>query len=106
MQRTRRNRAKISGSHERPRLAIFRSNRFLYAQLIDDDKGKTLVSASSREVKSGKSKTDTAILVGELIAKRAIDAKIKKVVPDRRSYQYHGRIKALIEGARKAGLQI
>ncbi len=101
--------AKIFGRMDKPRLAIFRSNRFIYAQLIDDEKGKTLASAASSEQdKSGKrkSKTDAAYDVGGSIAEKAAKLGIKKAVFDRRSYAYHGRVKALAEGARKGGLKI
>ncbi len=89
----------------RPRLAVFRSNRYIYAQLIDDVAGSTLAAASSREsgVTSGKP-VDTAAKVGELLAERATAKKIKKVVFDRGGYQYHGRVAALADGARKGGL--
>ena len=104
-----RTRAKISGSHDRPRLAVFRSNRAVYAQLIDDVKGHTLASASSRELE-GKQKKENgkaqAHAVGELIAKRALALGVKKAVFDRRSYLYHGRVESLAEGARKGGLTI
>lgn len=112
--RHRRVRAKISGTAKVPRLAVFRSNKHIYGQLIDDDKGKTIISASDAEIKSKtKSKTqkeDTrkvmlARQVGELIAQKALKEKIKKVVFDRGGYKYHGRVKALAEGARQAGLK-
>jgi large subunit ribosomal protein L18 len=107
--RQRRIRARIFGSPEKPRLAVFRSNRSIYAQLIDDGSGKTLAAASSLEFKSSKqkkSKTEMAYIIGELIAKRALKLGIKKAVIDRRSYLYHGRVKSLAEGARNGGLQI
>ena len=110
-----RNSTRIIGFSTRPRLAINRSNTSTYAQLIDDAKGITLISASSREIsaKGGsvsggkadkKSKTETARLVGELLAKRATEKGIKEVVFDRRGYRYHGRVRAFAEGARKGGL--
>lgn len=106
--RVRRTRAKLFGTSEKPRLAVFRSNRFIYAQLIDDEKGRTLVSASSRELKSAekKSKTGSAVSVGELLAKKAKETGITDAVFDRRSYLYHGRIKALAEAVRKEGIRI
>lgn len=107
--RTRRVRAKIFGIGVRPRLAVFRSNRFIYAQLIDDEKARTLASASSRALPKedkGKSKIEQARRVGELLAKSALTAGIKRVVFDRRSYRYHGRVRALAEGVRAAGLQV
>lgn len=94
----------IRGTLERPRLSVFRSNKALYAQIIDDTKGKTLVSASSRDVKDAKTKTSQAKAVGVLIAQRAKEAGISKVVFHRSHYQYHGRVKALAEGAREGGL--
>jgi large subunit ribosomal protein L18 len=107
--RTTRNRAKIFGTAKQPRLAVSRSNRFIYAQLIDDEKSHTLVHASGKEVmKGGKAlpKSQASKLVGELIAKRAVEKGIKSAVFDRRGYKYHGRVKALADGARAAGLKI
>jgi len=100
-------RAKISGSKSRPRLAVFRSNKYISAQLIDDKKGTTLIACSSREEKGGKkiTKEEAANNLGKILAEKALKDGIKEVVFDRRSYQYHGRIKALAEGARKAGLK-
>lgn len=102
-------RAKIFGTMEKPRLAVFRSNRHIYAQLIDDAKSRTLVSASTYELgKEGskEKKTGKAVRVGELIAKKAIEAGVKTAVLDRRAYKYHGRVKAVAEGARKVGMKI
>lgn len=104
LRRSRRVRSKVRGAAERPRLSIFRSNAAMYAQLIDDVLGKTLASASSRTAKKGK-KTDAAAEVGESIAGRAKELGIKEVAVDRGSYRYHGRVKALVEAARKAGLR-
>ena len=100
-------RAKISGTTECPRLCVFRSNKGIYAQIIDDTVGKTLVSASTldKEVKTKASNIEAAKEVGELVAKRAIKAGIKNVVFDRGGYIYHGKIKALAEAAREAGLK-
>lgn len=100
-------RKRVHGSAAQPRLAVFRSNRYIYAQIIDDDGARTLVSASSREAPfSGKSLTaETAAAVGELIGKRAKDAGIEEVVFDRGGYAFHGRVKALADGAREAGLE-
>jgi large subunit ribosomal protein L18 len=98
-------RKKISGDAGRPRLAVYRSNRHIYAQLIDDRKAITLAQASDREV-SGEGKTARAKAVGELIAQRAKDAGIERVVFDRGGRMYHGRVAALAEGAREGGLQI
>ena len=101
-------RAKVSGTPEVPRLNVFRSNQNIFAQIIDDTKGTTLVSASSidKDLKlANGSNIDAATKVGELIAKRAKEAKIKKVVFDRGGYLYHGRVKALAEAARANGLE-
>lgn len=103
-----RTRAKLFGSPDRPRLAVFRSNRTIYAQVIDDEKGKTLVQASSRELKSEekkKNKTEQAVLVGKLLAVRATEHGIKTVVFDRRRYRYHGRVAALSESVKKGGIK-
>lgn len=106
-QRIRRGRYKISGTKEKPRLAVYRSNRHINLQLIDDNVGKTLVSASTRELKDGKkTKTEEARAVGELLAKKAKEAKIESANFDRRFYKYHGRVKAVAEGARDGGLNI
>ena len=100
-------RGKISGTAECPRLDVFRSNSNIYAQLIDDVKGVTLVSASSVEKDFGESKgnKEQARKVGQLIAKRALEKKIEEVVFDRGGYVYHGRVKELAEGAREGGLK-
>jgi len=106
LRRVRRVRVKISGTPTCPRLAVFRSNKHIYAQLIDDTKGHTLASASSFEYNGPKiSKTEMAKFVGSLIAKKAKELGITKVVFDRRWYKYHGRIKALAESARSLGLE-
>jgi len=103
-------RRKIHGTAERPRLAVFRSLKHIYAQIIDDDAGHTLVAASSLEpelrqqLKSGGNK-EAAALVGKRLGERAKEKGIEKVVFDRRHYRYHGRIKALADAAREAGLQ-
>ena len=110
-------RAKIAGTAERPRLAVYRSNRHIYAQLVDDDAARTLVSASDREVEGegddqgkrqgqGKGKTAPAKAVGELLAERARSAGIERVVFDRGGRLFHGRVAALAEGAREKGLRI
>lgn len=97
-------RFRITGTPERPRLAVFRSAKHIYAQIIDDVEGVTLVSASTLNVNAEGTKTDAAKAVGEAVAKKALDAGITKVVFDRGGNIYHGRIKALAEGAREAGL--
>ncbi len=92
------------GTADRPRLAVFRSNRFVYAQLIDDDKGVTLAFASSKDVK-GKTMREDAKIVGERIAKAALGVGVKKVVFDRGGFTYSARVKALADAAREGGLQ-
>ncbi len=99
-----RSRNKIKGTPERPRLAVFRSTQHIYAQIIDDTVGKTLVAASTLEVKVDGTKTDAARAVGAAVAKKALENGIEKVVFDRGGNLYHGRIQALAEGAREAGL--
>ena len=96
-------RKKVSGTSERPRLAVFRSNKEIYAQLIDDVAGNTLASASSKEAKGNK--TEQAAAVGVLIAANAKKAGVETVVFDRGGFLYHGRVKALAESAREAGLK-
>lgn len=103
-------RKKISGTSERPRLTIFKSNANIYAQIIDDAVGVTLVSASTldKEIKGnleGASNKDAAKKVGEVIGKRAVDKGITEVVFDRSGYQYHGKVKELAEACREAGLK-
>jgi large subunit ribosomal protein L18 len=103
-------RQKVSGSDAKPRLCVFRSLNHIYAQVIDDSQGHTLVSASTldTEIKGdskGKSKTDRAEMVGLLLAKRAAKKKISQVAFDRGGYKYHGRVKALADAARKGGLK-
>ncbi len=102
-------RNKISGAVERPRLTVFRSARHIYAQVVDDTSGRTLASAStlSRDLRGtleSDNKTDAAKKVGALIARVCIEKKIEKVVFDRNGYLYHGRVKALADAAREAGL--
>lgn len=104
--RQKRNRAKIYGTAEKPRLSVFRSNRYTYAQLIDDAKQTTLVSASAKEVESSGKKTGLAKAVGKLIAEKAQKLGIKQAVFNKGSYLYHGRVKAVAEGARENGLKI
>lgn len=106
IRRIRRTRAKINGTAERPRLSVYRSNKQIFAQLIDDVNGKTLIGATSFEIKEKKSPTELAQLTGVNLAKKAIAKKINTAVFDRRGYQYHGRVKALAEGAREGGLKI
>ena len=105
--RHRRVRTKISGTPECPRLCVFRSNTNVYAQVIDDTKGVTLVQASTldKEVKTKHSNKEAAKEVGTLVAKRALEKNIKTVVYDRGGYVYHGVVKELAEAAREAGLE-
>ena len=125
--RHRRVRAKISGTAQRPRLCVFRSANHIYTQLIDDDKGKTLLSASDQEIKKPRTRANKSLSgpkteikkdqkpltkkvavaheVGKLIAEKALKKKIEKVVFDRGGFAYHGRVKALAEAARKGGLK-
>ena len=99
-------RKKVQGTTERPRLSVFKSNKYIYAQLIDDSTGKTIVSSSSLKLDTkGKTKTEVASIVGENLGKLAVDNKIDNVVFDRNGYRYHGRVKNLADGARKAGLK-
>lgn len=106
LRRLSRVRAKVAVNIGIPRLSVFRSNQHIWAQIIDDKHGKTLVSASSKTIKeSTGTKTEIAQKVGEVIAKLAIDKKISHIRFDRGLYRYHGRVKALAEGARSQGLK-
>ncbi len=110
LKRHKRIRAKVSGTTSRPRLCVFRSLNHIYAQVIDDTAGDTLVTASSldSEIKSqvdGKKKSDIAELVGTVVARRALEKGVSPVAFARRGYRYHGRVKALGEAARKQGLK-
>jgi large subunit ribosomal protein L18 len=107
--RAKRAKAKILGTGTKPRLSVFRSNRYVYAQLIDDEKRHTLASVSTIEVKKAAAKsgkTAQSERAGEELAKKALAAGIKQAVFDRGAYKYHGRIKAIAESARKGGLKI
>ncbi len=109
IKRHKRIRAKIKGTASCPRLLVFRSNRHLHCQVIDDEKGETLVAASDLEFKKNNKKqipeSKIAFELGQLIAKKAKEKGIMKIVFDRNGYQYHGKVKALAEGAREGGLQ-
>jgi large subunit ribosomal protein L18 len=99
----------VHGTPARPRLSVYRSLSHIYAQVIDDEAGRTLAAASDVETElrgqaTGKDKTNAAKLVGELLARRAIESGVKQVVFDRGGYKFHGRVKALATGAREAGL--
>lgn len=100
-------RAKAKGTSQKPRLSVYRSNKFIYAQIIDDEKQKTIVGVSEKNLslKEKKTKIEKSKEVGLLIAKKAIEKKVKEVVFDRGSYKYHGRVKQVAEGAREGGLK-
>ena len=112
LKRKKRIRKSVAGTTERPRLSVFRSAKHIYAQVIDDTKGVTLAAASSvesavkenTELAAAKGKKETAVTVGKLVAERLIEKGVKRVVFDRNGFLYHGRVKAVSESARKAGL--
>ena len=106
-QRTRRHlrvRKKVAGTTERPRLVVYRSLKHIYAQLVDDTSHRTLVTVSSQDIETGK-KTEKSVEVGKRLAARAKDAGVTTVVFDRAGYRYHGRVKAVADGAREGGLE-
>lgn len=110
LKRKKRIRKKVVGTEMRPRLCVFRSARHVYAQIIDDAKGQTLVAASTlekgvRESSEIKNKMNAATLVGKLLAERALEKGIKQIVFDRNGFLYHGRVKAVSDGAREIGLK-
>lgn len=110
LRRKKRIRKKVFGTPQRPRLTVFRTNKHMYAQVIDDTVGRTLLSASTlspelRGVLRSTGSVEAATKVGELLAKKAVEAKVEKVVFDRNRYRYHGRVKALADAARQGGLQ-
>ena len=105
LRRHKRVRSVVSGSENRPRLCVFRANKHIYAQLIDDVSGKTLAAASSLEIKVKDKKTNVAMEVGKLVASKAVSKKVVDIVFDRGGFAYHGRVKALAEGAREGGLK-
>jgi len=100
--------SRISGTAETPRLCVFKSNKYIQAQIIDDAKVDTLVALTSQKIKESKkmTKTEEAFEVGKEIAEKSLEKKIKEVVFDRNGYRYHGRVKALADGARKGGLKL
>lgn len=106
--RRNRTRAVIFGTSEKPRLSVFRSNKFSYVQLIDDEKRHTVASASTKEIvkQAKQNKNSDAKMLGKLITNRALEKKITKAVFDRGQYKYHGRVKSIAESAREAGLKI
>lgn len=97
-------RGKVSGTAERPRMTVFRSNKQIYVQLVDDSEGKTLVAASSKGIEEG-TKTEVAAKVGQAVAEKALAAGITEVVFDRNGYLFHGRVKSLADAARNGGLK-
>ena len=101
-------RSKIIGTKDRPRLSVFRSNKFIYAQLIDDEKGKTILGVSEKHLGKIKDmkKIEKAKALGLLVAKKALSKKIEQVVFDRGSYSYHGRVSLVAQGAREGGLKL
>jgi large subunit ribosomal protein L18 len=107
LRRRRRIRAKVRGSAERPRLSVYRSNRGIFAQLVDDDAGSTLAAVNWTEKElRGMDPMEQAKRAGEVLAKRATDAGVRSCVFDRGGYRYHGRVRALAEGAREGGLRL
>ncbi len=102
-----RTRKKVNGTTERPRLSVFRSLNHIYAQIINDENGNTLIQANSLEIKNNKAatKTEVAAEVGVLLGQRAKEKKVKQLVFDKNGYKYHGRIKALADSVRKEGVQ-
>ncbi|MGC9046822.1 MAG: 50S ribosomal protein L18 [Minisyncoccia bacterium] len=104
--RARRTRSKIKGVAEKPRVSVFRSNKYTYVQIIDDKIGATILSLSTYNIKSKNNKTNKAFELGEMIGKKMLEQGIKTAVFDRGSYKYHGRVKAVAEGLRKSGIKI
>lgn len=98
-------RSKIKGTAECPRLSVFKSNKGIYLQIIDDNKGATIASVSAKEIKADKINIETGKKLGQLIAKKAKEKKIDEIVFDRGGYKYHGKIKAIADGAREEGLK-
>ena len=101
-----RTRAKLFGTSLRPRLSVFRSNRYTYAQAVDDNLGKTLIAASTKELKNKDNKSLQASLLGELVAEKAKKAGIKTMIFDKGAYKYHGRVKNVAEALRTSGIKI
>lgn len=107
LQRKIRVRSKVKGTRERPRLSVFRSNRFIYAQLVNDEIGETIIGVSEKHLsdKTKPKKKESAKMIGMLLAKKAQEKKIKKIVFDRGSYAYQGRVRGVADGAREGGLE-
>ncbi len=106
--RTKRTRSRISGTAKKPRLSVFRSNRFTYVQLIDDENGKTLVSASTKSFgkkEASLKQLEQAEMLGKILASKAVEKGLKEAVFDRGGYKYHGKIKSVADGAREGGLK-
>lgn len=97
-------RSRVTGTAQKPRLSVYRSNKAIYAQLIDDSNGTTMVSTSSRSIADKATKVEISVMVGKALAEKAIAAGLTTCVFDRNGYLYHGRVKALAEGAREGGL--
>ncbi len=98
-------RKSVEGTATRPRLSVFRSNKAIYAQIIDDSKGHTIASASSAEIEKAKLNKETSTAVGKKVAEKALASGVKEIVFDRNGYLYHGNVKALADGAREGGLK-
>ncbi|HDN59796.1 MAG: 50S ribosomal protein L18 [Candidatus Neomarinimicrobiota bacterium] len=111
LRRKKRVRKKVYGTSERPRLVVYRSLKHIYAQIVNDEEHRTLLTVSDlspevrSQIKEGMKKVDKSVLVGEVVAKRALEKGIARVVFDRNGYRYHGRVKALADAARKGGLE-
>jgi len=105
IRRQKRIRAKIRGTDSKPRLSVFRSNKYIYAQAIDDQSGKTLASVSEREIKEGKTKTEKSKILGALMSTKLKKKKKNAIIFDKGSFKYHGRVKAFAEGLREGGLK-
>ncbi|RKY48024.1 MAG: 50S ribosomal protein L18 [Candidatus Neomarinimicrobiota bacterium] len=111
LRRKKRVRKKVYGTSERPRLVVYRSLKHIYAQIVNDEEHRTLLTVSDlspevrSQIKEGMKKVDKSVLVGEIVAKRALEKGIARVVFDRNGYRYHGRVKALADAARKGGLE-
>lgn len=104
--RAKRTRANIFGTSEKPRFSVYRTNQYLYAQLIDDTSHKTLLSGSTRDIKDKDTKVNKSTTLGEALAKKAKDLGISQMVFDRGSYRYHGRVKSIAEALRTSGIKI
>ena len=106
LRRKTRTRSRIFGTAARPRISVFRSNRYTYAQLIDDEKQRTIAAASTKELSRGAKRMDTACELGKLLAERAKKSGVTTILFDRGSYRYHGRVKAVAEGVRSGGIKV